>query len=145
MRTVLRPGVLWVCICRFHFKLIQFQFLRDPNDPDFHPLRQMLERSLFRYARRLALVSMMYGGVTFLVVWVPVRCCRLLAPSLLPYTLTLQYPVELLSLNLAIPFVQVVIIPLVESLNVSRTGAVGPSAAHYKGPWSMGEALRHTL
>lgn len=89
LREVMRPGALW--------------FFRDPDDPDFHPVKQMLEKPLAVYCRRLLMISILYGLVIFLVAWVPIHFALLLIPSLLPFNLTLTHPVEFLCLSFAIP------------------------------------------
>ncbi|KAI8822200.1 uncharacterized protein EV422DRAFT_566636 [Fimicolochytrium jonesii] len=63
IRRVVRPGVMW--------------FIRDPNDPQFHPMNDILERPVLTQIRKLAFGTMMYalmvvGGVGGVVgcVWV---------------------------------------------------------------------------
>eukprot|EP00039_Didymoeca_costata_P027205 m.17760 g.17760 ORF g.17760 m.17760 type:complete len:916 (+) comp6103_c0_seq1:166-2913(+) len=92
LREILRPGVLW--------------FFRDPNDPDFHPVTQMLQSPILKCLRRLVAVSMMYGFLIVMLVWLPVNSVLFMAPSLLPYNLHLTHPVEFLGLNLGLPLLQ---------------------------------------
>jgi E3 ubiquitin-protein ligase DOA10 len=46
IRTVVRPGVIW--------------FVRDPNDPDFQPLNEILTRTVLIQLRKLAVGTLMY-------------------------------------------------------------------------------------
>jgi E3 ubiquitin-protein ligase DOA10 len=54
IRTIVRPGVIW--------------FVRDPNDPDFQPLNEILTRTVLLQMRKLAVGTIMYtvmiaGGI----------------------------------------------------------------------------------
>ena len=73
MRDVLRPGVLW--------------FFRDPNDPAFHPLKQMLELPLATYSRRLLLITIMYGNFDIILDHFS-QCSQLSIPWSPPHTHT---------------------------------------------------------
>ncbi|KJE93401.1 hypothetical protein CAOG_04195 [Capsaspora owczarzaki ATCC 30864] len=59
VHSIVRPGMLW--------------FLRHPSDPNFRPIADMIQLSLFRHARRLCLSAASYGIQVFLVVWLPVQ------------------------------------------------------------------------
>jgi hypothetical protein len=48
-RKILRPGVLY--------------FIRDPDDPTFHPVRDVLERNLATQLRKIAFSGMVYGAL----------------------------------------------------------------------------------
>ncbi|ORY93848.1 hypothetical protein BCR43DRAFT_551551 [Syncephalastrum racemosum] len=60
-REIVRPGVMW--------------FIRDPNDPQFHPVQEMIERPILTLMRKIGASAMMYsilivagiGTVTFVV------------------------------------------------------------------------------
>eukprot|EP00040_Diaphanoeca_grandis_P023286 m.126424 g.126424 ORF g.126424 m.126424 type:complete len:884 (-) comp29200_c0_seq7:99-2750(-) len=92
LRDMLRQGVLW--------------FFRDPNDPDFHPLKQMLELELITYIRRLLLITVMYGVLIVMLVWLPVKTVCSTFPSVLPFQVMLSHPLEVLAFNFAIPLIQ---------------------------------------
>lgn len=76
LREVLRPGVLW--------------FLRNLNDPDFSPIREMIHLPLLRHARRLVASAVIFGTVVLLMLWLPVQLLRTLFPSFLPYTVSIS-------------------------------------------------------
>ncbi|KAF7725250.1 hypothetical protein EC973_000338 [Apophysomyces ossiformis] len=48
-REVIRPGVMW--------------FIRDPNDPQFHPVQEMIERPIFTLLRKISSSAVMYSGM----------------------------------------------------------------------------------
>ena len=58
-RKILRKGVLW--------------FIRDPDDPNFHPVRDVLERNIGTQLRKIAFSALVYGALVILclggVVW----------------------------------------------------------------------------
>eukprot|EP00041_Stephanoeca_diplocostata_P030659 m.934637 g.934637 ORF g.934637 m.934637 type:complete len:1082 (-) comp23799_c0_seq11:168-3413(-) len=92
LREVLHPRVLW--------------FFRDPNDPQNHAIRQMLEMPLHVYARRLILITIMYGVTVVMVVWLPARTLCHLAPSVLPYRVLVSHPLEMIVFNFGLPVLQ---------------------------------------
>ncbi|KAH9244286.1 hypothetical protein BASA81_018320 [Batrachochytrium salamandrivorans] len=49
VREVVRPGVMW--------------FMRDPNDPRFNPMQEILERPFLTQARKLAVGALLYGAL----------------------------------------------------------------------------------
>lgn len=68
-RSILRPGALW--------------FIRDPNDPQFHPIKELAERPVWTQLKRLCLVAFIYlcvilAGVGPLVDWTAIVCHSLL-------------------------------------------------------------------
>lgn len=67
----------------------------------------MLQSPILKCLRRLVAVSMMYGFLIVMLVWLPVNSVLFMAPSLLPYNLHLTHPVEFLGLNLGLPLLQV--------------------------------------
>ena len=91
LREIVRPGVIW--------------FFRDTNDPDFHPLKQMLETPISRYCRRLTLIAVMYGFLITMMSWLPVKNAIAFSPGLLPFKFVLTHPMEFLLLNLGLPLV----------------------------------------
>ncbi|KAI0251385.1 hypothetical protein BJV78DRAFT_1375071 [Lactifluus subvellereus] len=48
-RTIIRPGAMW--------------FIKDPSDQNFHPIRDILERSALVQLRKLSVSAIMYGLV----------------------------------------------------------------------------------
>jgi E3 ubiquitin-protein ligase DOA10 len=53
-REIMRPGVLW--------------FIKDPNDPNFHALRDIINRPILTQFRKLFLGAWLYGIAIFGVV-----------------------------------------------------------------------------
>ncbi len=49
IREMFRPGVLW--------------FLKDPNDPNFNAMRELLRRSLSGLVRKLLTGILLYGSI----------------------------------------------------------------------------------
>jgi E3 ubiquitin-protein ligase DOA10 len=49
LRRTLRPGLLWM--------------IRNPDDPNFDPMREIVARSMARHARRLCVSLLIYGSV----------------------------------------------------------------------------------
>jgi E3 ubiquitin-protein ligase DOA10 len=64
LRKELRPGVLW--------------FLRDPNDPSFEPIRDMLVIPLHQYARRFVFSLVLYATTIGGLVFMPLKANRFL-------------------------------------------------------------------
>lgn len=58
-RKILRKGTLW--------------FIRDPDDPTFHPVRDVLERNVTTQLRKIAFSALVYGALVILclggVIW----------------------------------------------------------------------------
>lgn len=50
-REVVRPGVMW--------------FIRDPNDPQFHPIKEILERPVFTQLKKIGASGLMYSAMIF--------------------------------------------------------------------------------
>ncbi|KAL0090879.1 hypothetical protein F4703DRAFT_1835583 [Phycomyces blakesleeanus] len=56
-RKVIRPGVLW--------------FIRDPNDPQFHPVQEMVDRPAVTLFQKISHSAMMYSIMVLVGVGVP--------------------------------------------------------------------------
>ncbi|ORX87349.1 hypothetical protein K493DRAFT_291014 [Basidiobolus meristosporus CBS 931.73] len=93
-RKVVRPGVMW--------------FIRDPNDPQFHPMREILERSVFAQLRKIAVSGLMYMGMILLGLGTVVYAVAWISSTVLPLRLDLSaavsnIPIDLLVYHLVIP------------------------------------------
>ncbi|KAF2860387.1 hypothetical protein K470DRAFT_257986 [Piedraia hortae CBS 480.64] len=93
-RRILRRGVLW--------------FIRDPDDPTFHPVREVLERNVLTQLRKITYSALVYGALVILclggVIWSTGR----LFPGIFPiYWLStepiLELPLDLLIYNILAP------------------------------------------
>ncbi|KAJ2643737.1 hypothetical protein GGF44_001017, partial [Coemansia sp. RSA 1694] len=73
-RQVLRPGVLW--------------FIRDPNDPEFHPMREILEDRMAPQQYKIGRSAAMYCAIIAACVLAPAHlAARVAPPGMLPIAL----------------------------------------------------------
>lgn len=100
LREVIRPGVLW--------------FLRNLNDPDFHPVQEMVHLPLYRHARRFLLSMVVFGTTVMLMVYLPVQTIKKLIPMFLPYNIRLSSEVPMSELSLELLLLQVILPALLE-------------------------------
>jgi len=96
LREVVRPGVLW--------------FLRNLNDPDFHPVQEMITLPMMRHGRRFLMSCVVFGSSILLIVWAPLWFIRHVLPSVLPYSVEMsteslagEISLELLLLQVILP------------------------------------------
>lgn len=95
-RKILRKGVLW--------------FIRDPDDPNFHPVRDVLEKNVLTQLRKIAFSALVYGALVILclggVIWSIGKLFNGIFP--IHWTSTepvLEFPMDLLLYNFATPLV----------------------------------------
>ncbi|EJD07670.1 uncharacterized protein FOMMEDRAFT_101037 [Fomitiporia mediterranea MF3/22] len=93
-RKILRPGGLW--------------FIKDPQDQNFHPIRDILDRPTLLQMRKLAISAMMYSVVVALGMGGLVTCLHVWGRFLLPLRWKLReplsdIPVDLLFLHIVMP------------------------------------------
>lgn len=69
-RKIVRPGAMW--------------FIKDPQDQNFHPIRDILERPTLVQLRKLSISACMYFGVVVCGIGSIVLFCKLLGNDLLP-------------------------------------------------------------
>ncbi|PPJ54400.1 hypothetical protein CBER1_07762 [Cercospora berteroae] len=69
-RKILRKGVLW--------------FIRDPDDPTFHPVRDVLERSVTTQLRKIAFSALVYGALVILCLGGVIWCIGRLFQGIFP-------------------------------------------------------------
>lgn len=100
LREVLRPELLW--------------FLRNPDDPDFHPFRELVEKPLSRHARRMCLSVFIYVPLVVSVVYIPSQLCLFALPSVFPFDFSHSF--------VGVPFGNILIVPLVSLLHHARPG-----------------------
>jgi len=100
---------LFVSMCRRILRSGVLYFIRDPDDPTFHPVRDVLERSVSSQLRKIAFSALVYGLLVILclggVIWgidhahkdvFPIRWS---APEPV-----LEFPLEFLFYNFLSPF-----------------------------------------
>ncbi|KAJ1566975.1 hypothetical protein HK405_007696, partial [Cladochytrium tenue] len=104
VRKIVRPGVVW--------------FVRDPDDPDFHPMQEIVERPTLLQLRKLAFGALMYAIIIVFNVGGVVLGVQLLSMALnaqsgpakiwpLKWDFTAplsEFPIELLIFHFVLPF-----------------------------------------
>lgn len=93
-RKILRKGVLW--------------FIRDPDDPTFHPVRDVLERNVTTQLRKIAFSALVYGALVILclggVIWTIGKVFKGIFPiQWLQTEPVFEFPFDLLLYNLMTP------------------------------------------
>jgi len=93
-RKILRKGVLW--------------FIRDPDDPTFHPVRDVLERNVTTQLRKIAFSALVYGALVILclggVIWAIGKLFTGIYPvQWITTEPVLEFPVDLLLYNFVTP------------------------------------------
>ncbi|KAM4057329.1 RING-variant domain-containing protein [Hirsutella rhossiliensis] len=93
-RKIMRPGVLY--------------FIRDPDDPEFHPIRDVLERSLTTQLRKILFSAFVYGALVIVCLGGVVWSLAYGMPGVLPIHYSsnepvLEFPVDLLFYNFLMP------------------------------------------
>lgn len=86
MRSLMRPGVLY--------------FLRDPNDPEFRPFREMLERSFSAQLSRIGKSALLYAMCCCGLIGVFAKSIRWLFPTFHNVHLNFTDPVTEIPLDL---------------------------------------------
>eukprot|EP01124_Arcella_intermedia_P017300 TRINITY_DN2406_c0_g1_i1.p1 TRINITY_DN2406_c0_g1~~TRINITY_DN2406_c0_g1_i1.p1 ORF type:complete len:866 (-),score=151.96 TRINITY_DN2406_c0_g1_i1:29-2341(-) len=103
VRSISRTGLLW--------------FLRDPDSPDFSPVRDMIKEPLHFHRRRILASGLLYAALAILVLYWPTQVAKYLFPSLFPLTLITdplyEATTDILVLHLFFPF-------LIEVFNPKR-------------------------
>jgi E3 ubiquitin-protein ligase MARCH6 len=85
-------------------------FIRDPDDPTFHPVRDVLERNVTTQLRKIAFSALVYGALVIVclggVVWGLNHCSRGILPiHWTNKTPSLEFPIDLLFYNFLTPLV----------------------------------------
>ncbi|KHN97103.1 E3 ubiquitin-protein ligase MARCH6 [Metarhizium album ARSEF 1941] len=93
-RKIMRPGVLY--------------FIRDPDDPEFHPVRDVLERNLTTQLRKILFSAFVYGALVIVCLGGVVWGLYYTMPGVLPVHYSsnepvLEFPVDLLFYNFLMP------------------------------------------
>ncbi|KAG8416398.1 hypothetical protein J3458_006987 [Metarhizium acridum] len=93
-RKIMRPGVLY--------------FIRDPDDPEFHPVRDVLERNLTTQLRKILFSAFVYGALVIVCLGGVVWGLYYTMPGVLPIHYSsnepvLEFPVDLLFYNFLMP------------------------------------------
>lgn len=83
-------------------------FIRDPDDPTFHPVRDVLERSITTQLRKIAFSALVYGALVIICLGGVVWGLSLTFNGILPVYWSsnepvLEFPVDLLFYNFVMP------------------------------------------
>ena len=110
-RKILRSGVL----CKFPVPVSLLllltdasDFIRDPDDPTFHPVRDVLERSIATQLRKIGFSALVYGALVLICLGGVVWGLHFAAKGVLPLHWSsnepvLEFPVDLLFYNFVVP------------------------------------------
>lgn len=94
-RACLRAGALW--------------FIKDPQDQNFHPIREILDRPALVHVRKLIVSGLMYGCVIAFSVGTVSTILRIFSRTIMPFRWKLReplsvVPIDLLFLHLVLPY-----------------------------------------
>src|SRR3569833_117745 len=87
---------------------ISADFIRDPDDPEFHPVRDVLERNVTTQLRKILFSAFVYGALVIICLGGVVWGLSLAAPTVLPIHYSsnepvLEFPIDLLFYNFLMP------------------------------------------
>lgn len=99
---------LFVSMCRKILRKGTLYFIRDPDDPTFHPVRDVLERNVATQLRKISFSAGVYGALVMVclggVVWtLPVIFHGILPIRWSSNAPVLEFPVDLLFYNFLMP------------------------------------------
>ncbi|KAI1828273.1 hypothetical protein F4861DRAFT_489452 [Xylaria intraflava] len=99
---------LFVSMCRKIMRKGVLYFIRDPDDPEFHPVRDVLERSVTTQLRKILFSAFVYGALVVICLGGVVWGLAITLPNVLPIHYTynepvLEFPVDLLFCNFLMP------------------------------------------
>lgn len=98
---------LFVSMCRKIMRKGVLYFIRDPDDPTFHPVRDVLERPIATQLSKIAFSGLVYGGLVILclggIVWVVSRIQGIFPIHWTSNEPILEFPIDLLFYNFLLP------------------------------------------
>ncbi|KAF7556814.1 hypothetical protein G7Z17_g1142 [Cylindrodendrum hubeiense] len=99
---------LFVSMCRKIMRQGVLYFIRDPDDPEFHPVRDVLERNLTTQLRKILFSAFVYGALVIVCLGGVVWGLSYTLPNVLPIHYSsnepvLEFPVDLLFYNFLMP------------------------------------------
>ncbi|KAH7162203.1 hypothetical protein B0J13DRAFT_3419 [Dactylonectria estremocensis] len=99
---------LFVSMCRKIMRQGVLYFIRDPDDPEFHPVRDVLERNLTTQLRKILFSAFVYGALVIVCLGGVVWGLYYTVPNVLPIHYSsnepvLEFPVDLLFYNFLMP------------------------------------------
>ncbi|CDM27052.1 hypothetical protein DTO013E5_4241 [Penicillium roqueforti] len=101
---------LFVSMCRKILRSGVLYFIRDPDDPTFHPIRDVLERTITTQLRKIGFSALVYGALVILCLGGVVWGLHFALDGVLPIHWSasapmLEFPVDLLFYNFVLPVV----------------------------------------
>jgi hypothetical protein len=82
---------------------------RNPDDPDFEPIREMLDKSIFRSLRRILMSIIIYLIVIIACIYLPCRILERKFPQILPFMVdekeSSDMPVDFLMFHVSFPII----------------------------------------
>lgn len=103
LREIVKPELLW--------------FLRNPDDPEFHPFRELVEKPLSRHARRMCISVIIYVPLILALVYAPAQLCLKFLPHVFPFRSE-----DFSHILIDVPFGNLLIGPLIRLLYFGRPG-----------------------
>lgn len=99
---------LFVSMCRKTMRKGVLYFIRDPDDPDFHPVRDVLERSVASQLRKILFSALVYGALIIFFLGGVVWGLATTLPTVFPMHFSsnepvLEFPVDLLFYSFLMP------------------------------------------
>ncbi|ORY59134.1 uncharacterized protein BCR38DRAFT_351590 [Pseudomassariella vexata] len=99
---------LFVSMCRKIMRKGVLYFIRDPDDPEFHPVRDVLERTVTTQLRKILFSAFVYGALVVICLGGVVWSLSLALPHVLPIHYSsnepvLEFPIDLLFYNFCMP------------------------------------------
>ncbi|KAL2872612.1 E3 ubiquitin-protein ligase SSM4 [Aspergillus lucknowensis] len=99
---------LFVSMCRKIMRSGVLYFIRDPDDPTFHPVRDVLERNITTQLRKIAFSALVYGALVIVclggIVWgIYYGFDGVLPAHWSSKDPVLEFPIDLLFYNFGIP------------------------------------------
>ncbi|KAH8805528.1 hypothetical protein F5884DRAFT_860135 [Xylogone sp. PMI_703] len=99
---------LFVSMCRKIMRKGVLYFIRDPDDPTFHPVRDVLERNVATQLRKIAFSALVYGALVVICLGGVVWGLAYSFKGVLPIQWSsnepvLEFPVDLLFYNFLMP------------------------------------------
>ncbi|KAK3903192.1 hypothetical protein C8A05DRAFT_14833 [Staphylotrichum tortipilum] len=116
---------LFVAMCRKIMRRGVLYFIRDPDDPEFHPVRDVLERNVTTQLRKILFSAFVYGALVVVCLGGVVWSLALSLQTVLPIHYSsnepvLEFPIDLLFYNFLMPWAVKYFKPL-DSLHVAYT------------------------
>ncbi|KAH8674331.1 hypothetical protein BX600DRAFT_378335 [Xylariales sp. PMI_506] len=99
---------LFVSMCRKIMRKGVLYFIRDPDDPEFHPVRDVLERNVTTQLRKILFSAFVYGALVVICLGGVVWGLSFTLPNVLPIHYSsnepvLEFPIDLLFYNFLMP------------------------------------------